>query len=153
MNKKNIFYGIVFLVFLAILILTLGHGNSPYTPTKQSSFSTSSPSEISTTTARIVSPAENKIHVTFSADGKKYFVALPVGSTVYDAMNALASTTDFSFKADFFSGIGYFVEEINGVKNQNGEYWILYVDGSYSNVGASARTLSDGDSVEWKYEK
>ncbi len=81
----------------------------------------------------------------------KYDISVQKGATVYDTMTTLASTTQFSFNAKYYSGLGYFIDAINGIKNANGNYWTLYVNGTYATVGASAYRLSANDSIEWKY--
>ena len=68
-------------------------------------------------------------------------------------MNQLSLNGNFSFKAKNYSGLGYFVEEINGIKNADGFYWTLYINNKYSTVGVSQYKLMSGDSVWWKYEK
>ncbi|GEM_PF-1060772 len=93
------------------------------------------------------------MRITFSAGENSYFVDVQDGSAVYDVMSALASTTNFTFKSDYYSGLGYFIKEINGQPNGSGTYWTLYVNGKYSTVGASQRKLQAGDGVEWRYEK
>lgn len=90
----------------------------------------------------------------------KYDISVEKGATVYDVMAKLASSTcgeqcrtvnSFSFSARYYSGLGYFIDAINGIKNANGSYWTLYVNGKYATVGASTHQLSEGDSIEWKY--
>jgi hypothetical protein len=55
-------------------------------------------------------------------------------------------TKEFSF--------GEFVESINGVKPVEGkEYWALYVNGDYSNVGISMIELFEDTNIEWRIEK
>jgi hypothetical protein len=98
-------------------------------------------------------PLLSGVHITFSAGQSSYPADVKDGSTVYDAMLTLASTTNFSFKSQYYSGIGYFIKEINNQPNEGGTYWTLYINGKYSNVGASEYRLKSGDSVEWKYEK
>lgn len=90
---------------------------------------------------------------TFKVGDKTYPLDIAPNETVIDAMRALASTNDFTFTASEYSGLGEFVDSINGQKGENGMYWILYVNGTLSAGGASATVLRDGDSVEWKYEK
>ncbi|MEK7185548.1 MAG: DUF4430 domain-containing protein [Patescibacteria group bacterium] len=96
---------------------------------------------------------KSQIPVTFLVGDASHQISVPVGSSVYDAMNNVASTTSFRFVAKHFSGLGYFIEQINGVKNVNGAFWTLYINGIYSTVGASEYRLKDGDLVEWKFEK
>lgn len=89
-----------------------------------------------------------------------YVISVPPGASAYDAMVALASTsravttnTPFSFEATYYSGLGYFISAINGVKNAGGTYWTLYINGKYSTVGASSYRLLANDQIEWQYEK
>lgn len=93
------------------------------------------------------------IKVNLFAGDVGYIANVVEGASVYDVMATLASTTSFRFKARHYSSLGYFIEEINGVKNSNGAYWTLYVNGKYSPVGASEYALRQGNSVEWKFEK
>ena len=145
MNTKITFVGLL----LAICVAFIFFIKIP-TPLAQ-------PSSISTMTPAVASSTKNvatkEIEINFIAGAKNYSLSVPVGSTVYDAMNMLASSTNFSFSATLYSGLGYFVDEINGIKNQNGSYWTLYVNGTYSNVGASTYVLRNGDIIDWKYQK
>ena len=54
---------------------------------------------------------------------------------------------------NFGAGLGEFVEEINGVKPAQDEFWAFYVNSQSSNVGASSYLPKDGDSLEWRLEK
>jgi len=85
--------------------------------------------------------------------GRVYPLSVPEGTSVYEAMEVLASTTDFRFESQEYSGLGYFIRGIGGTRNSDGRYWTFYVNGSYSMVGASQYRLREGDSVEWKFEK
>ena len=114
---------------------------SPATP------STSVPVQTATSSP---APAPN---VTLSVAGTSYGVYAPVGATVLDAMRRLASTTGFAFTGHESSGLGLFVDSINGKKSADGSYWFLYVNGKSSDTGTSATTLKAGDTVEWRYEK
>jgi hypothetical protein len=82
-----------------------------------------------------------------------YTVAVPIQATIFDAMQILASTTSFRFEAKHYAGLGYFIESINGIRNEDGWYWTLYVDDAFAKKGASQYELKHGDRVEWKYEK
>ncbi|MBI4085472.1 MAG: DUF4430 domain-containing protein [Candidatus Liptonbacteria bacterium] len=113
----------------------------------------SAPAAVESENYNAVNSDAKKIQVSFVAEKFSYSGEMSASSTVYDLMEKLASTTDFTFKSQYYSGIGYFVREINNVPNSGGKYWTLYVNGKYSNVGASQYELQSGDSVEWKYEK
>lgn len=91
--------------------------------------------------------------VTISVDGRSYAAYVAPGGSVLDAMNELASTTDLTFTAKDFPGMGEFVGSINGKENTGGSYWFLYVDGKESSAGISSTVLQPGDAVEWKYEQ
>ena len=85
-----------------------------------------------------------------------YEVFTPEGSTAYDLMVAAASKQDdFSFQGQNFPGIGFFVEEINGLAQdkKSGMYWIYYINGQTAQVGVSQYKLKNNDIITWKYEK
>ncbi|MCX6764707.1 MAG: DUF4430 domain-containing protein [Candidatus Nealsonbacteria bacterium] len=86
---------------------------------------------------------------------KKYEISVPEKSTVYELMDLLKARGDFSFQGKDFSGLGFFVEEINGIKNNpSGKtYWIYYVNDKSAQVGISNYTLKPNDVINWKYEK
>lgn len=77
------------------------------------------------------------------------------GATVFKAMQNLMAENKISFHATNYSGIGYFVDEIGGIKNdqQNGLYWIYYINGQSASVGISLYSLKPNDIITWKYEK
>jgi hypothetical protein len=72
---------------------------------------------------------------------------------VLDLMRALSSGTSFTFTGENYPSLGFFVESINGAKNADGKYWILYINGKSSDVGASNAVIRSGDTVEWRFEK
>lgn len=99
-----------------------------------------------------VSVVSGQIQINLTIEGEGYNVVVPLGSTIYDAMVILDRAGDLNFKSSHYIGLGYFVQEINGRKNTGGNYWILYINGVYSAVGASQYILKEGDKIEWKYE-
>ncbi len=54
---------------------------------------------------------------------------------------------------DFGSGLGEFVESINGVSAASDEFWAFYVNGKSSNIGASSYSTKSDDLIEWRLEK
>ncbi len=96
-------------------------------------------------------PENKQINITLSAGENAYTFTVPENANVHEAMTILSKTTPFTFTAKEYSGLGYFIEAINGVKNAGGYYWTLYMNGKYSTVGASDLKLSAGDHIEWKY--
>lgn len=55
---------------------------------------------------------------------------------------------------DYGGSLGIFVEGLNGVRNDPAKklYWSLYVNGAFSQLGASAARVRPGDTVTWTYE-
>ena len=49
-----------------------------------------------------------------------------------------------------YSGIGEFVESIDGIKPDSKHFWEFFINGKSSQVGASDYTLKNGDVIEWK---
>jgi uncharacterized transporter YbjL len=69
-------------------------------------------------------------------------------------MDKLQNESDFTFSGIDYSGIGFFVNEINGIKNSNQEnkYWVYYLNGKSAQAGISIQKINSGDNIEWKYE-
>jgi len=86
---------------------------------------------------------------------KEYDTTLPVNSTVYELMLTLKQDGQLDFKGKDSAGLGFFVEEINGLKNDpaNNTYWIYYVNGRAGQIGISFYHLKANDIISWKYEK
>jgi len=69
------------------------------------------------------------------------------GQTAFDLLDSTHTV-----QAKDYSGIGKFVETIDGVKPDSKHFWAFYVNGKSSNVGASSYVLKNGDKIEWKLE-
>ena len=103
---------------------------------------------------KVETPTEEKIKVAMIINGVKYDAAVKPDSSVYDLMNSLKQEGKISFSRKNYSGLGFFVEEINGVKNNPaGENWLYYVNGQPAPVGISNYKLKIDDTIEWQYEK
>ena len=63
-------------------------------------------------------------------------------------------TSDFQFKGREFPGLGFFVQELNGLAEnpRQGTFWIYYINGEKAKVGISAYTVKADDIISWKYE-
>ena len=92
--------------------------------------------------------------ITVRVDDKNYQAEFASSTTVYDLMNKLKYENKISFSGKEYTGMGMFVDEINGVKNDNlaGKYWIYYINSESAQVGISNYTIKQGDLIEWKYE-
>ncbi|MDP2709018.1 MAG: DUF4430 domain-containing protein [bacterium] len=99
-------------------------------------------------------PAEEKIKAVTMIDGVKFAAEIKTGATAHDLMNELKAENKINFSGKNYPGLGFFVEEINGLKNNSsGKNWVYYVNGRPAPVGVSNYILKDGDIIEWKYEE
>jgi len=96
----------------------------------------------------------NLIEATLAVEEKTYAVSLPKGSSAYDLMVKAQETSDFQFRGQEFPGLGFFIQEINGLEQSPrlGKYWIYYINGKKAEVGISAYTVNIHDIIAWKYE-
>jgi hypothetical protein len=111
--------------------------------------------ELKTETASSTSAdIKNPIAATIKINDQQYELSLSEKSTVYDALQKLTMEKKITISMKEFSGLGYFVEEINGTKNDNqaGQYWIYYINGQSAKVGISSYILKNNDLITWKYE-
>lgn len=92
------------------------------------------------------------LQVTVFVNQEKFSKEIPENSTVYDLLVDLdrEGKIDFVFKE--FSGLGFLVESISGVKSGSGKYWIYYVNGKKAETGISNYKLKNSDSISWKLE-
>ena len=81
----------------------------------------------------------------------KYESADNTETNVYDFMSKMQKEGKIDFKYKEYSGMGKFIEEINGIKNEN-KNWIYYVNNIKADVGVSNYKINNGDIVSWKYE-
>ena len=103
---------------------------------------------------QIKQETEKSIDVSLKVQDKDYSTEIKEGSSVYDLMNQL-KTQGFIFSATKYSSLGFFVTEINGVREdrKKSTYWTLYINDKEAMVGASQLILKEGDLIEWKNEK
>ncbi|MFA6423781.1 MAG: DUF4430 domain-containing protein [Candidatus Magasanikbacteria bacterium] len=110
----------------------------------------------STTTVETINKEEIKypLNVTIKIIDKLYTLNLPENSTGYNAMQKLITDKKISAIFKEYKGVGYFLEEIDGQKNNNqtGEYWIYYINGQPAKIGISSYILKNNDLITWKYE-
>lgn len=100
-----------------------------------------------------------QIQAVMLINGAEYRTAIKPDSSVYDLMVLLKNQGKVDFKVKNYSSLGFFIDEINGIKNdpaglpaQAGKNWLYYVNGKPAPVGVSYYKLKNNDQVEWKYE-
>ena len=74
-------------------------------------------------------------------------------TTVYDFMNELRNERKITFTEKNYTGMGKFIETINGIQGNGNQNWIYYVNNQKAEVGVSNYKIKSGDVVSWKYEK
>ena len=92
-------------------------------------------------------------NVTLKAGATTYSAHIEKSENVLDLMRSLVLTSGFTFTGKDYPSLGFFVESIDGKRNGDGKYWILYINGTSSDLGASRATIHAGDTVEWRFEK
>jgi hypothetical protein len=92
--------------------------------------------------------------VTVNVLDKNYKVGIKDGDTVYKAMQNLQNdkNSTFSFSYKEYPSLGIFIDGINEVKGEPGEYWIYYVNDIEASVSVSKYQLKEGDIISWKQE-
>lgn len=103
------------------------------------------------------SPIATVSLVVESPAGVQHALVSPVdGMTAADALLAAHAAGRLTADVKDFGGeLGIFVEALNGLANDppSNQYWLLYINGVKSAVGASSALVRAGDTVTWKYEK
>jgi hypothetical protein len=107
-------------------------------------------------TVSTTKPASMAVSLAVVAPGANasYDLTVAAGATVEAAMKA-AGNQGFHYTSSGYSGLGSFVESINGLAQdpRAGMYWVYAVNGAKATLGISAKTLSAGDRITWTYEK
>lgn len=147
MNMRNIFIGSACAMLGALALYVCWNPDVVHAPTP--------------TTTKAVEHAENN-----SLSGKSapfapsvmpvpqttYTITAPIAGTVESVMLAERSLQAVTFETRNYPTLGSFLESINGLRNGNGMYWMLYINNTRSSVGMSGATVVPGDRIEWRYE-
>lgn len=109
------------------------------------------------TTTAFTTSTENFQTATLTVDDKNYTLQFNAGDSLFTAMRRLetSSVALFSFFGKEYAGMGFFVNEINGIKNDasNNKFWIYYINGESAKIGISLYNLKQNDLINWKYEE
>jgi len=80
-----------------------------------------------------------------------YKAPIKIGETLKETMDLYQSQNDnFTFSGKEMQGVGFFVDEINGVKNSDGLFWVYYVNDVSATLGISSLRLSGGEVIRWE---
>ena len=69
------------------------------------------------------------------------------------AAGALDTATHGRWNGKYYSGVGIFVTSILGMKPSGTNYWALYLNGKYSNLGICDINLHAGERLLFKIKK
>lgn len=95
----------------------------------------------------------NSIGIKIIVENKVYESRIAEGGSVYQAMVDLSiQNKDFTFTSKDYSGMGMFVDSINGVQGSFEKNWIYYVNDKKASIGISKNFLKQGDVVRWERE-
>lgn len=81
-----------------------------------------------------------------------YHVEIQTGDTAFSILQRAAVQNQFTIEYTTYEGLGVFITAIAGQKPTGNEYWAFYYNGKFSDVGASAQTISEGDTTFWRLE-
>ncbi len=87
---------------------------------------------------------------TFKIGDKNLELYFNPGETLESAMNRMRLEGTIHFTGKEFPVLGFFVTEIENIKEGNGKFLFFYINGAESNVGISNYKLKAGDHIEWK---
>ena len=88
----------------------------------------------------------------FGDDKIQKELVMDPGSTVFSSLEKFVEEQDLDLKTKTYD-FGVFVEGIGDYLSDSKKTWIYYVNDEVGQVAADQLELSEGDSVEWKYEK
>lgn len=85
-------------------------------------------------------------------EGVRYESEIINNDSVYSFMKRLKNDGKINFTEKTYTGMGKFIDELNGIKGNGEKNWIYYVNGEKAKIGVSVYKLKSGDVVSWKYE-
>jgi hypothetical protein len=86
-------------------------------------------------------------------DGRRQVMTAPAkGDNLFELTKNLAAAQNLPFFYQTYPGLGELVTQIGDLKNGfEGKYWQFWINGAYSQVGASSYKPRAGDMIEWKF--
>lgn len=128
---KNLFKLSLLLVFVVAILLAsgyLGRGKAPET----------TPQSVSSTATDQAGVAPNFVVQYQGQDGK-------------NALELLKASHKVSTKT--FTGVGEYVESIDGISPDSSHFFSFYVNGQQAQVGADQYVTKATDQIEWRLEE
>ena len=114
----------------------------------------SAPADTSPTPAAIPSTNSFNLVLYLTSGARSLQENFTAGTNLLDALKSATKREGIEIKVKEYLGMGSLVESLGGTKNgTDGKYWQFWVNGQYSNVGASSYVIKQGDVIEWKFTK
>jgi hypothetical protein len=128
--------------------------NLPIPTLPSSTIQTNHTTKLATTSLKKSTPELQS--ATLQTPNHTYALKFSPNTTLLEVMRQLTiqSAQSFTFSGKEYPSLGFFVEEINGTKNDlaNEKYWIYYINGKPAQIGISNYKIKQNDLIEWKYE-
>ena len=155
MNKKLI---LVFVGVFILVALFFANSQKISTPSSSTNLGSSVPNQSSIppktppNTSSNPSLERSNISLSFDFGGGAEKISQSIdfkkGENLLDAMIQI----NLKIETKTYAGLGSIIESINDFKSgTDGKYWQYWVNGKYSQVGASAYKIQPGDVVEWRF--
>jgi hypothetical protein len=104
--------------------------------------------------AEDIKPPSLKEHADISFNFKigEKVVRLQVSKNIslYEALVIAKKKGEINFSGKTYTGLGFFVTEIDSLRNGDGKYLFYYINGKEAPVGVSNYYPQNGDEVLWK---
>ena len=92
------------------------------------------------------------LHASLVVGATPYDLRFRAGETLYQAMQRLQASGALTIEGKDFSGIGFFIDGLNGVMNGSGKYWVYTINGVKASVGVEGYRPNAGDTLVWTFE-
>jgi len=148
MSKQAKIKKLILIFFLVLICLVLIY---IYKAPKEPISPPVSPISSSPLSVKQENVAKNQNTVTLLVNNTKYESVIQNQITIYELMLQLKNEGKMNFQEKTYTGMGKFIEEINGLKNRE-KNWIYYVNDKKAQIGISNYQIKPGDVVSWKYE-
>lgn len=88
-----------------------------------------------------------------ASNTKKVEAAQSINYDCIDGKSALDILKEKAEVKTVDSTYGVYVDQINGTANNDGSFWIFYVNGQMADVDPAQYQCKPDDKIEWRYEK